>query len=186
MNIIESERLKNNTLPTRLVWIDLEMTGLLTDVHRIVEVAVIITDFNFKEIAQYEAVIHQPEEVLKASNEFSLFAHEKSGLYPMVRKSSVLEKEAESRVLSLIEEHVPKGSVFLAGNSIKSDRMFLDAHWSVLAGALHYRMLDVTSFKLWWLGSGHPEYKKGESHRALDDIRESIAELQFYLGELKK
>jgi oligoribonuclease len=149
-------------------------------------VAVIITDFDFNELATYEAVIYQTDTVLKNSNEFSLFAHEKSGLYDSVRKSNVDERAAEEAVVALIQVYVPEGAVYLAGNSIKSDRSFIDTHWKKMSGILHYRMLDVTSFKLWWLGSGHNEYKKGEAHRALDDIRESIAELKFYLSELKK
>lgn len=186
MNIIESEKLKNSKLPTRLVWLDMEMTGLDPAQHKIVEVAVIVTDFDFKEFVTYEAVVYQPENILENSNEFSLFAHEKSGLYDAVRKSDKSEAQAEEDIVALIKTYVPEGGVFLAGNSIKSDRSFIDAHWKKMSELLHYRMLDVSSFKLWWLGTGHDEYKKGESHRALDDIRESIAELRFYLTELQK
>ena len=186
MNIIESERLRNNKTPTHLVWVDLEMTGLDTSVHRIVEVAVIITDFEFNELASYEAVISQSDEVLSASNEFSMFAHEKSGLYEAVRKSTITESQAEQAVIDLITPLVPEGAVFLAGNSIRSDRSFIDTYWKSLSKLLHHRMLDVSSFKIWWLGSGNAEYQKCESHRALDDIRESMAELKFYLEEFKK
>jgi oligoribonuclease len=170
--------------PSHLVWIDLEMTGLDTDVHRIVEVAVIITDFTFKELARFEAVIHQSEEILAASNGFSLKAHDDNGLYAKVRTSKVGEHEAEQAVCALVRDHVPPGSVILAGNSIRADRLFIDSHWHELSSMLHYRMLDVSTLKVLWLGLGHDEYKKGDTHRALGDIEESIAELKFYLENL--
>jgi oligoribonuclease len=186
MNIIESERLRNNKAPKHLVWLDMEMTGLDPKIHRIVEVAVIITDFEFNELFTYEAVIHRSEKVLENSNEFSLFAHTKSGLYDSVRRSRISDIEVEGTISKLIADHVSIGAVYLAGNSIRSDRAFIDAHWKTLSKQLHYRMLDVTSFKLWWLGTGNEAYKKGESHRALDDIRESIAELKFYIAAFKR
>jgi oligoribonuclease len=161
------------------------MTGLDTSIHRIVEVAVIITDFAFNELASYEAVIYQPEAVIAISNDFSLRAHTESGLYDQVRQSSITDKEASHVIRSLIDAHVPLDAVFLAGNSIRSDRAFIDAYWPEVAEVLHYRMLDVSSFKLWWLGTGHEPFKKGETHRALEDIRESIEELRYYLNELK-
>ena len=178
---IETKVGSRNATPKRLVWIDLEMTGLDTELSRIVEVAVIITDFDFRELATYHAVIHQSEDVLLASNDFSRTAHEASGLYSEVRNSSVSEIEAEQAVLDLISQHVESDSVFLAGNSIRADRAFIDQWWPRVAAMLHYRMLDVSSFKLLWLGKGNDPYEKPDAHRALDDIRSSIAELSFYL-----
>lgn len=176
----------NTSTPTRLVWVDLEMTGLDVAQHRIVEVAVIVTDFEFNELAHYEAVVHQSEEVLAASSDFSLKTHEENGLYERVRSSTITDDEAQHAIRKLLEQYVPLDGVYLAGNSIRADRRFIDEYWPRVAALLHYRMLDVSSFKLWWLGTGNPEYKKGESHRALDDIRESIAELKFYLQEFRK
>jgi oligoribonuclease len=176
---IESQA-KNPGTPTRLVWIDLEMTGLDTSIHKIIEAAVIITDFEFTELASYEAVIHQPESVISLSSEFSMEQHTKSGLYASVKSSTISDKEADSAVSELIKKFVPEGQVYLAGNSIRADRAFIDTYWPKVSGLLHYRMLDVSSFKLWWLGNGKEPFVKGESHRAQDDIRESIAELKYY------
>ncbi len=181
---IES-KVKNNKKPNHFVWLDLEMTGLDTRVNRIVEVGLIITDKNFNEVASYEAVIHQSEDVLKASNPFSLDTHSKNGLYAKVRASKVSEEEAESAVVKLIQEHVEEGAVFLAGNSIRADRFFIDCHWPKLSSILHYRMLDVSSLKLLWYALGKETPQKQEKHRALDDIRNSIAELQFYMQSIK-
>lgn len=185
MNI--ETKVRTSGVPTRLVWIDLEMTGLDTDIHRIVEVAMVITDFELKEYVRYEAVVHQPEAVLAASNEFSADMHTKNGLYERVRVSKVSEEQAQREIVTLLGEHIPQGeAVCLAGNSIRADRLFIDSQWPLLSDMLHYRMLDVSSFKLWWLGTGREPFVKGESHRALDDIVESIAELAFYLTELKR
>jgi oligoribonuclease len=171
--------------PTRLLWIDLEMTGLDTDIHRIVEVACIVTDFSFNEIETFNAVVHQDEDVLSASNEFSMTAHRKSGLYEQVCKSVTSEKDAENALIDIVARYFSDGGAILAGNSIGADRKFIDAHWPVLSSKLHYRMLDVSSFKVWWLGTGHEPYVKKESHRALDDIRESIEELKYYASKMK-
>lgn len=181
MNI--ETNVRSSALPTRLVWLDLEMTGLDTEAHRIVEVAMIITDFSLKELATYEAAIYQPEDVLARSNVFALDAHTRSGLYSKVRSSDITDERAQTDMLEIIKAHVPVDAVFLAGNSIRVDRTFIDAQWSDLAAVLHYRMLDVSSFKLWWLGNGRPEFRKKKAHRALDDIRESIAELKYYVTE---
>lgn len=184
MNI--ETKVRTSGVPTRLVWIDLEMTGLDTDIHRIVEVAMIITDFEFTEYARYEAVVYQPESVLASSNEFSADMHTKNGLYDRVRDSKISEEQAQHEIIALFREHLPAGeAVCLAGNSIRADRLFIDSQWSLLSDMLHYRMLDVSSFKLWWLGTGREPFVKGESHRALDDIVESIAELAFYTSEVK-
>lgn len=170
--------------PTRLVWIDLEMTGLDTDIHRIIEAAVIVTDFDFNEIDTYHAVINQPEEVLARSNEFVLETFGNNGLFAAVRASDKTERTVEAEVCELISRSVPDGGAYLAGNSIRADRTFIDLQWPKLAGLLHYRMLDVSSFKLWWLGKGKEPYKKSDTHRALDDIRESIAELKYYTSSI--
>ena len=172
---------KNQT-PTRLLWIDLEMTGLDPELHRIVEVAAIVTDFSLSEIDQCTAIIHQPDSVLAASNDFCIRAHENSGLYASVRKSTLDEHDVEAELCQLIERNFPGERAILAGNSIHVDRRFIDAQWPRLAALLHYRMLDVSSLKIWRMGTGQAIYTKKETHRALDDIRESIAELHMYTG----
>jgi oligoribonuclease len=176
----------NAETPKHLAWVDLEMTGLDVSVHRIVEVAILITDFEFNEIARYEAIIYQPEDVLARSSQFCIDTHERNGLYEAVRSSKLSEQQVEAVIADLLQTHILKGSVYLAGNSIRMDRMFIDAYWPAVASQLHYRMLDVSSFKLLWLGQGKAPYVKGESHRALEDIKESIVELKHYTSQISE
>ena len=174
-------------MPTKLLWLDLEMTGLDTSKHAIVEVAAIVTDWDFNELATYEAVITQPEAVLEASNEFALQQHADSGLYEQVRTSGKVETEVINELVGIIKEQFKDEPAVLAGNSIHADRAFIRAQWADVESLLHYRMLDVSSWKLVCLGKlGVPEFVKKETHRALDDIRESIAELQYYLNWFDK
>jgi len=176
-----------HAIPTKLLWLDLEMTGLDTSQHAIVEVAAIVTDWDFNELATYEAVIAQPEAVLAASNEFALQQHTDSGLYEQVRTSGRPEMEVVNDLVKIIQEQFGGQPAVLAGNSIHADRAFIRAQWTEVEGLLHYRMLDVSSWKLVCLGKlGVPEFVKKETHRALDDIRESIGELQYYLDWFDK
>ena len=174
------DRNSKNDVPTKLLWIDLEMTGLDPTVHTIVEFAAIVTDFGLQEIDCLHGIIHQPESILSASNEFSLSAHTASGLYDLVRSSELSLVQADDRLANLVANYFPGEPAILAGNSIHADRKFIDVHLPHLASLLHYRMLDVSSFKIWWRGRGGEEFAKTESHRALDDIRESMSELQYY------
>ncbi|WAS94413.1 oligoribonuclease [Nannocystis punicea] len=166
-----------------LVWIDLEMSGLEPDRCQILEIAAIITDGDLNIVAEGpDLVIHQPDEVLEAMDEWCTRQHGNSGLTAAVKASTVELAEAEAQVLGLIRAYCPPGKSPLCGNSIGHDRRFLVRYMPALAGYLSYRNIDVSSIKelvrRWYPTVSAPA--KRETHRALDDIRESIAELRFY------
>jgi oligoribonuclease len=169
----------------RLVWIDLEMTGLDPAQHQIVEIATLITDASLEIVAEGpDLVIHQPESALEAMNEWCTVHHTASGLVQKVRASTVSLAEAEGRTLEIVAQCCAAGTAPLAGNSIHVDRFFLRHHMPKLEAHLHYRNVDVTSVKelarRWMPKTFSRLPKKSDSHRAMDDIRESIAELRFY------
>jgi oligoribonuclease len=170
--------------PTRLLWIDLEMTGLDPETCVILEVFAKVTDFDCKELAHYEAVIAQPETALAQCNEHVIAMHTASGLFDRVRQEGRPEDEVVGELASFIRQYIPDEKVVLAGNSIHQDRRFIRQYWPSIEVLLHYRMLDVTSFKIYMQGKYGLQFEKKETHRALDDIGESIAELQFYLERL--
>ncbi len=168
----------------KLVWIDLEMSGLDVETCRILEIATIITDSDLKVVAEGpELVIHQDDEVLEAMDEWNTKHHGESGLTEAVRNSDVSVRQAEARTLQFIRRYCDEGRAPLCGNSIWQDRRFLGRYMPKLESFLHYRIIDVSSFKevvhRWYPGQSNPP-KKGQSHRALDDIRESIEELRYY------
>ena len=163
----------------KLLWIDLEMTGLDAKVDRILEVAAIVTDYGFNELAQYETVVFQPPEVLEHMGEWSKEHHAASGLTARVPYGET-EGLAEQSLSKLITKHFDEPAV-LAGNSIHKDREFIRAYWPGVEKKLHYRMLDVSAWKVVMQNKFEMEYRKAEAHRALDDIRESIGELKAYL-----
>ncbi|WP_434420735.1 oligoribonuclease [Nannocystis pusilla] len=166
-----------------LVWIDLEMSGLDPDHCQILEIAAIITDGDLNIVAEGpDLVIHQPDAVLDAMDEWCTRQHGSSGLTAAVKASTVALAEAEAQVLELVRQHCPAGKSPLCGNSIGHDRRFLVRYMPALVGHLSYRNIDVSSIKelvrRWYPTVSAPA--KRETHRALDDIRESIAELRFY------
>jgi oligoribonuclease len=174
------------TLAVVLVWMDLEMTGLDHTRDVIVEIATLVTDDELQIVAEGpDLVIHQPEEVLAAMDPFVVDMHTRSGLLEAIRASTMSLEEAGARTLEFIKSHVPEPrSVPLCGNSIGTDRRFLAAHLPLIEQHLHYRSIDVSSVKelvkRWYPKiDAHRPYKQG-AHRALDDIRESVRELQFY------
>lgn len=167
-----------------LVWLDMEMTGLEPDRERILEIATIVTDGNLNEIATGpELVIHQSDELLVAMDAWNTKHHNVSGLVERVKASTVTEADAEAQTVAFINEHVSlKTRPVLAGNSIHQDRRFIRRFMPALEQRLHYRMVDVSTVKelakRWF--PALPAVQKKDSHRALDDIRESIHELRFY------
>lgn len=173
-------------IPTKLLWIDLEMTGLNPQKDVILEVAAEVTDFDFKTLGSYEAVIKHSSRRLKNMNEWSLKQHARSGLTEKIRQSNKSEKEVKHELVGFIKGHFGKEPAIIAGNSIHNDRIFITRWWPEVDELLHYRMLDVSSFKIWMQGKHKMEYGKKDVHRAFDDIQASIAELQFYLDKLKK
>jgi oligoribonuclease len=167
----------------RLLWIDLEMTGLDPEIHRIVEVAAVITDMNFHELALYDAVIKQSPKVLDQMEEWSKLHHKDSGLLDKISEGKS-EHEAERDLLDLLAGQI-RGPVVLAGNSIHHDRRFIRRYMPKLEERLHYRMVDVSAWKTIVEARYGHQFKKNKNHRALDDIRESIAELKSYVNHLK-
>ncbi len=172
--------------PTKLLWIDLEMTGLNPLQDKILEVAIEVTDFEFKTLASYEAVIAQPGDVLDNMNEWSKAQHSQSGLIERIRTMGRNEKEVIHEVVGFIAAQFGEEPAILAGNSIHNDRAFIRELWPEVERLLHYRMLDVSSFKILMNTKFGVVFAKREVHRAFDDIQASIAELQYYLEWLKK
>ena len=170
----------------RIVWIDLEMTGLDIHEHTIVEVAALITDADLNVLGEgVDVVVHASEEELGRMNEFVTNMHESSGLLAEIRESTVPLKEAEDAVLELIAKHCDsEHPAPLAGNSIGTDRGFIREYMPRLDEALHYRMIDVSTVKelarRWAPRVYYHQPEKNMSHRALADIVESIRELDFY------
>lgn len=170
--------------PQNLIWIDLEMTGLDPDRDVIIEMATIVTDSDLNTLAEGPVIaIHQPEEILAGMDEWNTRQHGQSGLTQRVRESTVSMAEAEAQTLAFLEQWVPKRSSPICGNSICQDRRFLYRHMPRLEGYFHYRNLDVSTLKelaARWAPQVRESFKKGTTHLALDDIRESIAELRHY------
>ncbi|MCS5480310.1 oligoribonuclease [Corynebacterium sp. YIM 101645] len=170
----------------RLVWVDLEMTGLDYERHVIVEIAALVTDANLHILGEgVDLVVHATEEELAEMDDFVTNMHETSGLTEQIRQSTVTMAQAEDAVLALIAEHCsPEHPAPLAGNSIATDRAFIHKQMPRLDAALHYRMVDVSSIKelarRWFPKAYFNQPEKGLAHRALADIIESIRELDYY------
>ena len=176
------------TLPAegRLAWLDLEMTGLDVTRHVIVEIAMLVTDANL--VARddgIDLVVHQPPAALAEMDDVVRAMHTRSGLLAEIEASSLSLADAGDQALAYLRGHVPApGQVPLCGNSIGVDRRFLDRQLPELEAYLHYRSIDVSSLKelcrRWYPAAYQGRPGKRETHRALDDVRESIAELAYY------
>lgn len=171
--------------PTKLLWMDLEMTGLEPATDRILEVAIIVTDFEFNELDTYEAVVKQDDDVLANMNDWAKENLAANGLVEKIKSSGKDEKEVVEDIVKLLNKNFNE-QVVLAGNSIHQDRRFIRKWWPQVDEKLHYRMLDVSSFKVLMQGKYKFDFKKPDEHRALEDIRGSIQELRYYLKKLPK
>ncbi|MBI3544381.1 MAG: oligoribonuclease [Deltaproteobacteria bacterium] len=166
----------------KMFWVDLEMTGLDENIDKILEVAVIVTDLNFEALETYHRVVYQPKEVLDAMNDWCKVTHGKSGLTALVATGTPLDV-VEKELLALAMKHFPGNEkVVLCGNSVGNDQRFLNKHTPDLAKKIHYRVVDVTSFKEIFRSKWNINVEKAEGHRALDDVLESIGELKGYLA----
>lgn len=165
----------------KLFWIDMEMTGLDVQKEVIIEVATIITDLNFTELDTYEAVVKQPQGYLDNMDDWNQTHHKDSGLLDKIPTGKDPEI-VENHLIYLCEKHFPdvNAKPMLAGNSVSQDKLFIDKYMPRFSSKLHYRMLDVTSWKIMFANRYKKIYRKHNQHRALDDIRESIQELQYY------
>jgi oligoribonuclease len=170
---------------SKLFWIDLEMTGLDINKEVVIECAVLITDYDFNILDQYETVVNQPKIYLDRMDDWNREHHAKSGLTAKVPFGKTPD-QVEEDLLQLLKKYWPdvekkEDKPILAGNSIGQDRLFLDKYFKKFADQLHYRMLDVSSWKIIFNHKFDLKYQKSNSHRALDDIKESIEEMKFYL-----
>jgi len=176
-------------IPTKLLWIDLEMTGLDPKKDPIIEVAAEVTDFDFKTLGTYESLVKQPQKVVEERMQANVwwkdYPENRDNFLkniPLAPSSDQVEKE----LIAFVEKHFGSEPAILAGNSIHNDKKFIESWWPGLDLKLHYRMLDVSSLKIIMQGQGRGEYAKKDVHRAFDDIQASIAELQFYMEKLKQ
>lgn len=177
------------TKKQNILWIDLEMTGLEPAHDRILEVAAIVTNWKFEELAVYEAIVHVDPALMQQRmvGEFwETYSDVRSALIDQNTKGKSAET-VESELMTLCGEYFADDEpVLLAGNSIHQDRRFIRNEWARLDKRLHYRMLDVSAWKVVFEGKYGKKFAKPEEHRALGDIRGSIMELKYYLSKFKE
>ncbi len=168
----------------RLIWLDMEMTGLDPAKERIIEIAVVITEADLTIIAEAPVlVIHQSDELLDAMDNWNQSTHSKSGLIDKVKASTLTESQAEDILLDFLSQHVPRGKSPMCGNTIGQDRRFMVRYMPRLEAYFHYRNLDVSTLKelsLRWKPEVARSFVKHSRHEALADIHESIEELKHY------
>ncbi|MDY4377498.1 oligoribonuclease [Pectobacterium brasiliense] len=167
-----------------LIWIDLEMTGLNPDHDRIIEIATLVTDANLNVLAEGPVMaVHQSDSQLALMDDWNVRTHGASGLTDRVKASSTDERAAELETLAFLQKWVPAGKSPICGNSIGQDRRFLFRYMPELEAYFHYRYLDVSTLKELarrWKPEILTGFKKQGTHQAMDDIRESLAELAYY------
>jgi oligoribonuclease len=170
---------KNN-----LIWIDLEMTGLDPEKERIIEIATVVTDLHLTVLAEGPVLaVSQPQALLDQMDGWNTKQHNASGLVQRVQASQVSEEQAQAMTLSFLSQYLDKGQSPMCGNSICLDRRFLYRYMPELANFFHYRNLDVSTLKelaLRWRPDLMKGFEKASKHLALDDIKDSIAELVYY------
>jgi len=170
--------------PNTLIWLDMEMSGLDPDRDRIIEIAIVLTNEKLETIAEAPViVVHQPEAVLDAMDDWNKNTHGKSGLIERVRASQVSEAQAEARMIEFLQEWVPARTSPMCGNSVCQDRRFLARWMPQFEAWFHYRNLDVSTLKELakrWRPEVYAGVKKAGAHTALADIQESIAEMRHY------
>ena len=167
-----------------LIWIDLEMTGLEPHKDVIIEIATVVTDKNLNILAEGPVLaIHQSDEVMAAMDEWCTNQHGQSGLTQRVKDSTVTEADAEKQTIAFLEQYVPSGQSPMCGNTICQDRRFMVNYMPELEAFFHYRNLDVSTIKELsrrWAPEVYDGFTKDSSHLAMDDIKDSIAELLYY------
>ena len=167
-----------------LIWVDMEMTGLDPDRDRILEIATVITDGELNTVAEGPVIaVHQPNGVLAAMDEWNTSHHTRSGLVERVRVSDRREADAARETLAFLERWVPARASPMCGNTICQDRRFMARHMPELESWFHYRNLDVSTLKILmqrWRPELEAGFVKKATHQALDDVRESIAEMRYY------
>lgn len=170
---------------SRLFWIDLEMSGLEVESNVIIEAAAVITDFDLNELESYHAVVKQDQKYIDQMDDWNKKTHGESGLIHKIPNGKSPEL-VEEELIDLVRKHFGNEKVIIAGNSVSHDKLFLSTYFKKLSKYFHYRTLDVTSWKIIMKNTFHVDFQKKNSHRAVDDIRESISELKHYLKYFKK
>lgn len=167
----------------RLFWLDMEMTGLEPRTHRILEAAVVVTDWELKSLHSWSEAVFQTPEVLSLMDDWCTRTHGNSGLLSRVPQG-ISEPELDDTLCKIARTHLPGEKVVLCGNSIGQDRRFVEAWLPRFSSMLHYRLLDVSSFKIVFEHRFGKKYAKKNKHTAVEDIHESIEELRYYLSFL--
>jgi len=186
-------RLVSQAMSQKLLWCDMEMTGLRVEKEAIIEVAFIVTNTKLEPLDQYESVVYQPRDFLDRMDDWNRSHHTQSGLINKIQFGKP-QSQVEKEIIELVRDNfeIPNERPILAGNSIAQDRSFINLYMPDLAKILHYRMLDVSSWKIIFENVYGLRYEKHKNHRALEDILESIEELKFYMkfinpkSEIKK
>lgn len=170
----------------KLLWIDLEMTGLDPVEDRILEVAAIATDMKLNEVARYEAIVKVDDDLIKKRMVGEFWEQNKASRDALIaqNESGQAIAEVERELIKFLDDNFGK-EIYLAGNSIHQDRKFIEREMPELNKRLHYRMLDVSAWKIYFENAMHQKFIKPENHRALDDIEGSIEEFRWYLTFLK-
>lgn len=170
--------------PNNLIWVDMEMTGLVPEEDVVIEIATIVTDTHLNTLAEGPVIaLHQSDERLAAMDEWNTTHHTRSGLVDRVRASRYDETSASEETIAFLEQWVPKGASPMCGNTICQDRRFMARHMPELEAYFHYRNLDVSTLKILmqrWRPALESGFTKTATHLALDDIRESIDEMRYY------
>jgi oligoribonuclease len=162
------------------IWIDCEMTGLDCEKDHILEIACIITDSNMKILAQYHSIIKQSNIILKNVNLWSKLVHGYSGLLDRVSKSEKTYKIVQSDILNLLKNYTSEKNTYIAGNSVYTDLYFIKKRLPKVFYWLHYRIFDISTFKLLAIQKNIPVFIKNNNHNAIEDIKESMAEYEYY------
>ena len=187
------DKKRTNAKVDRILWVDLEMTGLDPIEDRILEVAAIVTDWDFKEIATYEAAIKVGPRLVEkrmtkgpAADFWNTIPATRDALIKQNLEDGRSGRTIENELIEFLDKHFDKElPVLLGGNSIHMDRQFITREWGRLDARLNYRMLDVSAWKVVFNGKFNKKFSKPEAHRALEDIRGSIEELKYYLGKVR-
>ncbi len=176
--------------PNALIWIDMEMSGLNPETDRVLEVAIVITDAQLNTVAEAPTlVVHQPDSVLDAMDNWNKSTHKKSGLIDRVKASALTDADVENRMVEFLAQYVPSGVSPICGNSVHQDRRFLVKYMPKLDAYFHYRLIDVSTLKELarrWKPDVLGGMVKHGKHEALADIHESIEELRYYRAQIMK
>lgn len=168
-------------VPAQLLWLDMEMTGLDVEKEVPIEVAAVVTDWQLNPLGNFHTVIKQPQKFIDGMDDWNRTHHGESGLTALIA-TGMDPLETDRKLAEFVRSHFTADRAILAGNSIAQDRLFLRKYMPTTDSLLHYRMLDVTAWKVMFNGLYNLRFKKNDGHRAVDDIMESINELKYYLS----